>query len=113
MPDAPDPLIVLQKLKSELHEFKRFPPGKRFTMFNERHSRSQSAWVKPLLLVAAALSFVVGVVLAFIPGPAILFFAITAALVATQNHWVARQFDRFELWLRKLVRSFRDKRRRA
>jgi hypothetical protein len=111
--DAPGHFAVLHKLKSELNQFKHYPPGERFARFHERHSRSQSGWVKPLLIVLAVLSLAVGVVLVFIPGPAILFFAITAALVATQNHWVAVRFDRFELWIRKLLRSFRDKRRRA
>jgi hypothetical protein len=104
---------VLNKLKAELREIKGYPPGERFSCFHERHKRSQSGWVRPVLLLAAAVSLVVGVILAFIPGPAILFFAITAALVATQNHAVAKQFDRAELAIRKLLRSLRDKRRRA
>jgi hypothetical protein len=104
---------VLNKLKAEFRELKQYPPGERFSRFHERHSRAQSAWVKPLLLVGAAVSFVIGVILAFIPGPAILFFAITAALIATQNKWVAKEFDRAELAIRRLLRSLRDKRKRA
>ena len=106
-------LNVLKKLKRELRELRSSPAGERFTQFHERHRHSQASWVKPLVLIAAAISFVVGIILAFIPGPAILFFAITAALVATQHHGLAKQLDRGELWVRKLLRSLRDKRRRA
>jgi hypothetical protein len=106
-------IYVLKKFKAELRELKGYPPGERFSRFYERHRQSQSGWIKPLLLIAALLSLVVGVILVFIPGPAILFFAITAALLATQNHWVARHCDRAELAIRKLLRSLRHKRRRA
>ena len=104
---------MLKKLKAELHELRTYPPGERFSRFHERHRHGQAGWVKPLLLVAAAISFVVGVILVFIPGPAILFFAITAAVLATQSSGVAKQLDHTELWLRKLLRQLRDKRRRA
>ena len=36
----------------------------------------------------------VGVLFAFIPGPAVLFFALSAALFATQSLWLARRLDR-------------------
>ncbi|HKP60618.1 MAG TPA: hypothetical protein VJV78_28015 [Polyangiales bacterium] len=104
---------MLKKLKAELHELRSYAPGERFSCFHERHQHGQAGWVKPLLLIAAAISFVIGVILAFIPGPAILFFAITAAILATQSQAVAKQLDHTELWLRKLLRQLKDKRRRA
>jgi hypothetical protein len=62
----------------------------------------------------ALLSFAIGVVLAFIPGPAVVFFALSATLLATQSLRVARILDRTEVWLRsqraKLRKNPRAKR---
>jgi hypothetical protein len=104
---------VLEKIKAELREIKGYPVGERFCRFHERHRRGQAGWVRPLMWFAVAISLVIGVILAFIPGPAILFFAISAALAATQSHAVAKRFDRAELATRKLLRSLRKKRRQA
>ena len=52
----------------------------------------------PLLL--APLSLAVGVVLMFIPGPAVLFFALAGALLASHSMPVARALDWLELKLR-------------
>lgn len=102
--------VVLDKIKAELHEIRGYPPGERFSRFHERHRRGQAGWVKPLMWFAVAVSLAIGIVLAFIPGPAILFFAISAALVATQSRTVAKQFDRGELAIRRLLRSLSAKR---
>lgn len=104
---------VFGKLKAELVELKGYRPGHRFACFHERHRERQAGWVRPLLYVAAVISLLIGIVLAFIPGPAILFFAITAAILATQSHAVATRLDKGELLARKLLQSLRDKRRRA
>ena len=62
-------------------------------------------------MLAALLSFAIGVVLAFIPGPAVVFFALTAALLSTQSHWLARKLDRGELVVHALWRKQRRRRR--
>ena len=65
-----------------------------------------------LTMLAAASCFAVGVVLAFIPGPAVVFFGLTAALSATQSRWVAERLDHAELYLRALwKRWFRSRER--
>jgi hypothetical protein len=50
------------------------------------------------------------VVLVFIPGPAVVFFALTAALLGAQSRWVARQLDAAETGGRKWLRKLRAKR---
>jgi hypothetical protein len=104
---------MLKRAKLEWQDFKHWPAGRRFTLFYERHHRPGIHIGKVLVSFAAAVTFVIGVILAFIPGPAILFFAITAALVATQSRWVAGKLDRSEMWGRKRWRAIRQKRARA
>ena len=67
--------------------------------------------MKGLLLLAAIVSFACGLVLAFIPGPAVVFFAITCALLAVLSPWVARRFDVIELKLRYSIHSWKRRRR--
>jgi hypothetical protein len=62
--------------------------------------------------IFALLAFAVGVVLAFIPGPAVVFFGIAAALLASESMTVARALDRVEVWLRGAWRRLRGPRRR-
>ena len=52
---------------------------------------------------AAVVSLAVGVVLAFVPGPAVVFFALTAALLAAQSAWLARRLDAAEIWVRHVL----------
>jgi hypothetical protein len=84
--------------------FRSAPAGERF----ERQYREQreadknrsplARWVKPIL---AAIAFAIGVVLVFIPGPAVVFFAIAATCVASKSLTVARGLDRAEVWARE------------
>jgi hypothetical protein len=97
-------------------------PGTRFEAAYERqHQKDKERsklvrWLRPFF---AVISFAIGVVLAFIPGPAVVFFALSAALIATQSRPVARFLDRAELWsrhhwtkLRARWRRFRSERPR-
>ena len=52
-------------------------------------------------LVIAAVSFVIGVALTVIPGPAVVFFLITAALLASESLRLARWLDIGEVCGRK------------
>jgi len=54
-------------------------------------------------MALAAIAAAVGLVLVFMPGPAILFFVIAASLVATESLFVARLLDWTEVRLRKLL----------
>ena len=97
--------------KAEWQEFKHWPQGRRFALFYEKHHK-RGGWAKALFMFLAFVSFVIGVILAFIPGPAILFFAITAALVATQSRWLAARLDESEVFVRRRYRAFRARRAR-
>lgn len=101
---------MFQRAKQLWHEFRSRPPGVRFRGTHREYARHCRGWVKVLLLVAAVISFAIGVVLAFIPGPAVVFFAITCAICALLSGAVARLFDRTELKLRRLIRRYRARR---
>jgi hypothetical protein len=95
---------VLSKLRKQWEDLKRQPAGERFQYFHEQQ-KDKSVAVKVAYGAGAVLMFGAGVVFAFIPGPAVLFFALSAALVATQSAFVARFLDKAEVWGRaKLVR---------
>jgi len=78
-------------------------PGKRFKEAHERQreaDKTRSAWARWLRPILGVVAFGVGVVLAFIPGPAVVFFALAAALFAAESMTIAKALDRVELWLR-------------
>lgn len=102
---------MLSEIRETWERLKDQAPGERFEWFYRRQS-TKGVGVKALYLVLAAVSFGVGVILAFIPGPAVLFFALSAALVGTQSLWVARLLDRGEVKGRKAWTSLRARWRR-
>ncbi len=102
---------MLARIKNTWNQLKSFPPGTRFEAFH-RSQEGQPPWIAALYIVLAAVSFVVGVILAFIPGPAVVFFALSAGLVATRSVWMARWMDRMEARGRKLWASYRGWRKR-
>lgn len=101
-----------EHLKTEWRQFLASPPGARFLQCYERHQKRNAPWLKPLMFFAGVFSFVIGFVLAFIPGPAILFFAISAALFACEYRPVANAFDKVEVWGRGVWARFRGRRPR-
>ena len=102
---------VLGRLKTRWKRLRKLPPGKRFQTIH-REQRNRSPVAKAAFLGIALLSFAGGLVLMFIPGPAVLFFALAGALLATQSLWVARRLDQGEVWGRRAVASVRSWRRR-
>ncbi|HEY6079479.1 MAG TPA: hypothetical protein VIW29_11780 [Polyangiaceae bacterium] len=107
---------VIQRWKRQLRkgwtELKASPPGERFQEAYHRQKRADQGrsaaarWLRP---IAALLSFAIGVVLVFIPGPAVVFFALSATLLATQSLRVARVLDQTEVWLRAQRTKLRRK----
>jgi hypothetical protein len=81
-------------------------PGRRFEDRYEaaRKARLSGGWShhlgRVLRLVIAVLAFGVGLVLAVVPGPAILFFLLSGSLLAAESRGVARLLDRAEVRLR-------------
>ena len=102
---------MLAKLQRKWRELKALPPGKRFQTVHQRQSGAP-AWVKPVLIVSAVIAFAIGILLTVLPGPAVVFYALAGALVATESAWVARWLDRGEVELRKLVKRVRARLRR-
>lgn len=93
---------MIAKVKSDLDKMKKDRAGERFKNEHKRAKESGAAtgWVRIVFLIAAIVSFAVGVVLVFIPGPAFVFFILSGALVATQWWKAAKALDKTELWLR-------------
>ena len=91
-------------------ELRRWPTGQRFRRFHESHAAHRSGWARYLTWLAAVVCFVIGVILVFIPGPAVLFFALTCALAATQSRAVARLLDRCEVRAHAAWRRLRRRR---
>lgn len=100
---------MLAKFQREWREFKALPVGERFQAVHEKQAGGPT-WVKAVVVAAAVLSFAIGIVLMFIPGPAIVFFGIAGALIATESAWVARNLDRAEVAARNLVTRLRRRR---
>jgi hypothetical protein len=99
-------IVVFADMKKALQRLKKHEPGERFGAFY-REQKDKPFWVKVAFFGLAFVSFAVGVVLAFIPGPAVLFFALTGALLSTQSRFVARTLDKTEVWARKAFASVR------
>lgn len=96
--------MSLTQLKRHWSEFKRLEPGTRFQTQHDRHRRSaagKSPVRRAAYVVLAIVCLAVGVVLVFIPGPAVVFFALAAGLLAVQSRAVARACDFCEIQLRR------------
>ena len=100
---------MLSALGKYWRELKSSRPGRRF---QDRHARTKAAgethWASRALLIAVAVaSFAVGVVLTVMPGPAVVFFFITASILASFSLRVARALDATEVWMRARWRKWR------
>jgi UPF0716 family protein affecting phage T7 exclusion len=104
---------MIERTRQMWTELRRWPAGQRFRRIHESHAAHRSGWARCLTWLAAGVCFVIGVILAFIPGPAVLFFALTCALTATQSRAVARLLDRSEVRVRATWRRLRRHRRAA
>ena len=99
-----------QRLRQEWRALKSEKPGRRFTARRERRneagkSRGARRW---LSLGLALVCLVVGVVLLFIPGPAVVFLGLAGVLLAEHSMLVARALDASELKLRAAARWLRS-----
>ena len=100
---------MVSKLRKRWREFKALPAGERFQSVHEQQSDAPP-WVKVVVIAAAMVTFGIGVVLTFIPGPAIVFFGLAGALAASESAWVARRLDDAEVAGRKLIAKLRRRR---
>jgi hypothetical protein len=98
---------MLTHLKARWDALKQYAPGARFEKFYFAQQH-RSRWVHVAYAAIAISLLPVGVLFAFIPGPAVLFFALSAALFATQSLCFAQRLDRVEVALRSAWISVRD-----
>lgn len=103
--------FMFEGVRKKWNQLKEAPPGERFQQFHESE-RQRPAWVRFLYLGLAILFIPVGVLFAFIPGPAVLFFALSAGLFAAQSMWVAKRLDRLEVVMRSAIERLRAAYRR-
>ena len=97
---------MLGAARKNLSGLKRSPPGHRFqNKYNAAHrsGAGNSVGVRILRIGLAVVSFVVGVVFVFLPGPGIVFFALTGVLLAPESRRLAVGLDWTELKLRALL----------
>lgn len=98
------------RLKAQWKTFAADEPGRRFRAQYERHQAASAgrSWaVRMVYPLAALVSFAIGVVLAFIPGPAFVFFGLSGALLSMQSRAIAKLLDRGELKARQLRNRFK------
>ena len=103
---------MLTGLKRQWTAFRRLEPGQRFQAHYRQHRQSEagkSPIRRVLYVIAGILALAVGVVLTFIPGPAILFFLIAGGLFAMQSLRIARALDWGELRLRAAAKIIRKR----
>jgi hypothetical protein len=94
---------VSTAIQAQWQTLKRGRPGRRFRDRYEasRRGASRRTWVQRVLrMTLAAAAIAIGVVLVFVPGPAVLFFAVAGALLASESRGVARFMDRCEVTMR-------------
>jgi hypothetical protein len=97
-------MAMFAALKGSLAELKRGRPGRRFQDHHEKAQRSTNRgalrrWMNYLL---AGVALAIGVVLVFVPGPAVVFFFLAGALLAPESRVVARGMDWSEVKIRCL-----------
>lgn len=96
---------MIGRLKEKWRKFRQGQPGRRFQERYERkrHANEKRSLYWKVLQVALALGLLlIGVVFVFIPGPAILFFAIGASMLATHSRRLARLLDWTEVKIREV-----------
>ena len=93
-------------LKKQWQTLKRGKPGERFIQRYEAGQKAKKSagpgfkLLRVVRILVALGAVVVGIILVFIPGPAILFFLIAGSLLAAESRTIARFLDWAELKLR-------------
>jgi hypothetical protein len=98
---------MLEKLQAHWRDFTRGTPGHRFReRYQRNHHRSRrTQWTMRIIrVVMAVIAIAIGLVLAVLPGPAVLFFFAAGMLLATEWLWMAKALDWLEVRLRRLAK---------
>ena len=95
-------------LRQQWQHFKTGRPGRRFKDRHAAHRRKKNppfGFSRILVWLGALLSLAIGMILVFIPGPAVLFFLLTGALLATESQVIATFMDWAEVKTRAVVKG--------
>ena len=95
-------LVMVARLRKHWRHFKALPAGERFATLHEQQTDAP-AWIRGLMIAGAVLALGIAVLLSVLPGPAIVFYAAAAGLIAMQSAWVARTLDRGEVAVRDAI----------
>lgn len=99
---------MFKQLQQDWHQLRTYPPGQRFRRrFEARRREPQRvrSWGHWLGLgVTIMILIAIGIVLTVLPGPAILFFLLAAALIAGESRSMAWLLDWVELAARAGLR---------
>lgn len=105
----------MRALRQFWRELKSGEPGRRFRDYHERHAKTKRRLlVRVAKLVGAVVAFAIAIAEVFIPGPAILFFFLGGALLASEFKFAATAMDWLEVRLRSVwlrVRRWWERRR--
>jgi hypothetical protein len=93
-----------ERVRSTWEEMKDDPPGQRFQEHYRRRQEESERGGRALHYLLVIGLVVVGVVLMFIPGPAVVLFAFAGALLAEDSLRIAKALDGLELRIRALVK---------
>ncbi|WP_221030298.1 hypothetical protein [Actomonas aquatica] len=101
-----------RRLHQHWQTFRAGTPGRRFRERYRRRARERKQGAsqigRVLLLAAAVLCILIAIPLMVLPGPAVVFYALAAFLIAGESIWVAILLDKTELLLRRWAERFRQ-----
>lgn len=99
-----------QRLRAQSKKFREATAGRRFEERYERRREKMGKvplWLRIIYVCVGILLLLVGVVFAFLPGPAVLFYAVGLGLLANESRWLARRLDAGERWGRRIWARWR------
>ncbi|PIZ04466.1 MAG: hypothetical protein COY58_04115 [Gammaproteobacteria bacterium CG_4_10_14_0_8_um_filter_38_16] len=90
-------------LKKHVIRFLKQAPGKRFQHYYHLINRriNHNVYIKVILIVVGLISFLIGFVLLFMPGPGMLFILMSAVLFCLSSRRLAKFFDKTEEKIRQ------------
>ena len=96
--------LMLPAFQKSWKDLTHGKPGHRFQRRYENKKRSggKNSWQRVMNFILALACLAVGVVLVFIPGPAVLFFFIGGGLLAAESRVIAWGLDYSELKIRAM-----------
>jgi hypothetical protein len=106
------PAAIRFHFRDDWRDLKRSRPGRRFQERYERARRAEPhcGLVKRVATIAvASIAILLGVFFAVFPGPAIPFFFVGGALLATESRPLARGMDWIELRVRDFIELFKKR----